>query len=123
MQELQLQIENSGKRLEHPTRMGTPHFLFRTPHLIRATPQKIKKATQKTAVLRWSHSLSISSLQHKKRESKDSRFLFYFTALPQNIHIKQAKTAPKALTPSMLFFSSLLRSFLMGVTQFVTHSA
>ena len=52
--------------------------------------------------------------QTKKRESKDSRFLFCFTALPQNIHIKQAKTAPKALTPSMLFFSALLRSFLMG---------
>ena len=42
------------------------------------------------------------------------RFYFCFTALPQNIHIKQAKTAPKALTPSMLFFSALLRSFLRG---------
>lgn len=39
--------KNSGKRSEHPTRMGTPHFLFRTPQLFLATPQKSKKPPQK----------------------------------------------------------------------------
>ncbi len=65
--------------------MGTPHFLFRTPHLIRATPQKIKKATPKNAVLKWSHSLSISSLQHKIRGSIEPPIFFYFFANPCEI--------------------------------------